>query len=256
MISRTSLTERSSESPRWGCDVTAVVNPWEVPGPPSTGRRRKHELVAVFREVLTSLALVDSEQADQAHLDRVLTAGRDLAAQVAGLPSLAARGGPQSVGGADGPLVERGPLSGLSNPLAPPMTFTYTDGEDVVRATATFSDAYEGSPGCVHGGFVLAAFDELLAAGQLPSGGVGMTGTVTVRLRAPMPLGHLVEFEAGTDRVEGRKVFTWARASCRGTLVADAEAICILLVPGTSPTPALPAEPAPTANDEPAPAGD
>ena len=51
--------------------------------------------------------------------------------------------------------------------------------------TATFGAAYEGPPGCVHGGFVAAAFDEVLGSTQSLSGEPGMTGRLTVNYRSP-----------------------------------------------------------------------
>ena len=57
-------------------------------------------------------------------------------------------------------FIDHSPFSGWLNPLAPPMTLT-SDGTEVV-ATVTFGAAYEGPPGHVHGGYVAAAFDEVL----------------------------------------------------------------------------------------------
>ncbi len=180
-----------------------------------------------FREALAGLALVDSELSGDQQLADLRDAVAAVQQRIAELPSLTAKGGPQRAGPIDELLVERGPLSGLSNPLAPPLTYRIVDGAETVHASAVFSSAYEGPAGCVHGGYLLAAFDEVLAAGQLPSGGIGMTGTVTVRLRAMTPIDTLIEFAAGTDRVDGRKVFTWATASCRGQLIAEAQATCL-----------------------------
>ena len=52
-------------------------------------------------------------------------------------------------------------MIGLSNPLAPPIRVRQS-GERSAEAHARFGAAYEGPPGCVHGGWVAAAFDEVL----------------------------------------------------------------------------------------------
>ncbi|CAN5232097.1 PaaI family thioesterase [soil metagenome] len=91
-----------------------------------------------------------------------------------------------TAGKREDPLFDHSPLIGMANPLAPPMTIDEVDG--LIVASARFGQAYEGPPGCVHGGYVAAAFDELLGATQSLSGAPGMTGTLTVRYEKPTPL--------------------------------------------------------------------
>lgn len=122
-------------------------------------------------------------------------------------------------------LFDYSPLIGLSNPMAPPIKLEI-DGE-VVRGTATFGSAYEGPPGHVHGGFVAAAFDEVLGFVQSTTGNPGMTGTLTVRYRKPTPLHTELRFEARVLRVDGRKIFTAGQVYARQTLTAEAEAVFI-----------------------------
>ena len=83
---------------------------------------------------------------------------------------------------------------------------------DKVHGTAVFGAAYEGPPGCVHGGFIAASFDEVLGMTQSMTGHPGMTGTLTIRYRRPTPLHAEIRFEAELDRVEGRKIFTVGRS--------------------------------------------
>ena len=69
-------------------------------------------------------------------------------------------------------MFEHSPFIGRANPLAPPIA-------PAARSTATlegqvcFGSAYEGPPGCVHGGYIAGAFDELLGATQSLSGNPG-----------------------------------------------------------------------------------
>jgi acyl-coenzyme A thioesterase PaaI-like protein len=117
------------------------------------------------------------------------------------------------------------PMIGLSNPLAPPIRLRVED--DVVHGAVRFGAAYEGPPGCVHGGFVAAAFDEVLGFVQSTTGQPGMTGTLTIRYRKPTPLDTDLRFEATVQRVEGRKIFAEGRLYAGDVLTAEAEGIFI-----------------------------
>lgn len=117
------------------------------------------------------------------------------------------------------------PLIGLSNPLAPPIRLRVED--NVVHGAVRFGAAYEGPPGHVHGGFVAAAFDEVLGFVQSTTGQPGMTGTLTIRYRKPTPLDTELRFEAAVQRVEGRKIFAEGRLYAGDVLTAEAEGIFI-----------------------------
>ena len=120
---------------------------------------------------------------------------------------------------------DHSPIIGRANPLAPPLDLAVVD--DKVVGRARFGSAYEGPPGAVHGGYVAAAFDELLGMAQSLGGKPGMTGTLTVRYRRPHPLHTEIEFEAELVCVEGRKIFTAGRSYAGGELRAEAEGIFI-----------------------------
>jgi acyl-coenzyme A thioesterase PaaI-like protein len=125
-----------------------------------------------------------------------------------------------------GAFFDQSPLIGLANPLAPPIVIGRT-GELTAAARVTFGSAYEGPPGSVHGGYVAAAFDEVLGYVQSLSSNSGFTGTLTVRYRQPTPLHEELRFEAEILRVEGRKIFTQGRLTAGIGLCAEAEAIFI-----------------------------
>ena len=120
---------------------------------------------------------------------------------------------------------DHSPIIGRANPLAPPLDLAVVD--DKVLGRARFGSAYEGPPGAVHGGYVAAAFDELLGMAQSLGGKPGMTGTLTVRYRRPHPLHREIRFEAELVRVEGRKIFTTGRSYADGELRAAAQGIFI-----------------------------
>lgn len=120
---------------------------------------------------------------------------------------------------------DHSPVIGRANPLAPPLELTVADA--TVSGRARFGSAYEGPPGAVHGGYVAAAFDEVLGMAQSLGGRPGMTGTLTVRYRRPHPLGTEIRFEGELLRVEGRKIFTAGRSFAGDELLAEAEGLFI-----------------------------
>jgi acyl-coenzyme A thioesterase PaaI-like protein len=124
-----------------------------------------------------------------------------------------------------GAFFDGSPLIGLSNPLSPPMTLEARDGR--VHGEVCFGAAYEGPPGHVHGGFVAAAFDEVLGFTQSLTGNPGMTASLTVRYKRTSPLHVTLRFEAQVDRVEGRKIHASGRMLSGETVTAEAEALFI-----------------------------
>jgi len=121
---------------------------------------------------------------------------------------------------------DRSPVVGQSNPMAPPIRMEQEG--DVIRGTAIFGKAYEGPPACVHGGWIAAAFDELLGMTQSMSGHPGMTAFLHVNYRQPTPLETELSFEGELVRVEGRKIFTEGRVRRPdGAVTAEAEALFV-----------------------------
>ena len=122
-------------------------------------------------------------------------------------------------------VFDHSPLIGLANPLSPPMALEYRG--DRVHGVVTFGAAYEGPPGCVHGGYIAAALDELLGATQSLSGDQGMTAHLGVDYRRPTPLGQRIELEGWFDRREGRKIFTRGEMRVNGEVVAEADGLFV-----------------------------
>jgi acyl-coenzyme A thioesterase PaaI-like protein len=117
------------------------------------------------------------------------------------------------------------PMLGRANPLAPPIQLTLSD--DEIVGVATFGSAYEGPPGCVHGGFVAAAFDEVLGSTQSLAGRPGMTARLTINYRSPTPLHAELTFRGRVIGVDGRKTFTEATMHAGDTLCAEAEGLFV-----------------------------
>lgn len=121
------------------------------------------------------------------------------------------------------------PQLGLSNPLAPPIHADVDVERQLVVGRVRFGAAYEGPPGCVHGGFVAAAFDEVLGLAQSLSGQAGMTGTLTIKYRKPTPLHTDLRFEGRLDSINGRKVQTSAELYAGDVLTAEATGLFIAI---------------------------
>src|SRR3954447_12596972 len=119
------------------------------------------------------------------------------------------------------------PVSGVSNPLAPPLRLTLEPGEGeeyVVTGEVTFGAAYEGPPGHVHGGLVAAMFDELLGYAQLSP---GFTAYLKVDYRKPTPLRRRLDLVAWVDSVDGRKRMVRGLCTLDGRLLSEAEGLFI-----------------------------
>ncbi|NNL66610.1 MAG: PaaI family thioesterase [Myxococcales bacterium] len=122
---------------------------------------------------------------------------------------------------------DRSPLVGPSNPIAPPMRLEPDLARGEVRGEVTFGRAYEGAPGCVHGGFLAAALDEALGLACIFSGSPGMTGELTIQYRSPTPTGERLEIRARLDRHEGRRIYTTGEIRAGERLTCRAEGLFI-----------------------------
>lgn len=186
----------------------------------------KHALTRAVKRIVELSAHLDVDTVPD---ETVSTLTADLAAiadRMEPLPDLHALGGLASCGGHQGALLERSGISGRSNPLAAPVQWVMDD-DGITRGHATYTAAYEGPAGSLHGGFVAAAFDDLLGSAQTASGIAGYTGTLTVKMLRPTPLLRRIDYEAGVDRVEGRKIWVWGTAECDGVRLAEAEIVFI-----------------------------
>lgn len=120
---------------------------------------------------------------------------------------------------------DHSPIIGLANPLSPPMSMQYSP--ERITAQVTFGAAFEGPPGCVHGGYIAAVFDELLGSAQSLSGTSGMTANLSVDYRRPTPLKTPIEMEAWLERRDGRKIYAKGVMHANGELTAEATGLFV-----------------------------
>ncbi|MFA5774188.1 MAG: PaaI family thioesterase [Ilumatobacteraceae bacterium] len=133
-----------------------------------------------------------------------------------------------------GSFLDRSPIVGAINPLAVPMrVFSERDdsGEMIAVGRVIFGTAYEGPPGCVHGGFIAAAFDEVLGVAQSLSGNPGMTVNLSVDYRSPTPLNQQLLFRGRITKIDGRKISTIGTLHYGDTLCAEASGLFISMRP-------------------------
>jgi acyl-coenzyme A thioesterase PaaI-like protein len=130
-------------------------------------------------------------------------------------------------------FLARSPVLGTINPIAVPLVVNVL--QEGARATVegriTFTEPYEGAPGCVHGGFIASAFDEVLGVAQSASGQPGMTANLTVDYRSPTPLLRELVFRGWCEKVEGRKIFTRGTLHHGDTLCAESTGLFISMRP-------------------------
>jgi acyl-coenzyme A thioesterase PaaI-like protein len=213
------VTEKPSETQR-------VVSPWDATKTSGQGAwEQKRRLANAMRLVIERLVPSNAPEAEL----RLAAEGLERYAEaLRAHPRLKHfHGYAESANAGDvGAFFDQSPMIGLANPLAPPIAIGRSGARSAI-ASVTFGSAYEGPPGCVHGGFVAAAFDEVLGFVQSLGGNPGMTARLTIHYRRPTPLHTELRFEGDLVRVEGRKIYTEARVWAAGELTAEAEGLFV-----------------------------
>lgn len=179
------------------------------------------ELTQQIRELMDAVAVTDVSE------DELATATAEVSALTARLAA-AARTTPQPFEIApDGTVRHLGnAVIGGANPLALPLVVQRVG--DAVRAEVIFRPLHEGPPGSVHGGISAMILDHLLGQAAAAAGFAGMTGTLTVRYRKPVPYGTPLVASAEHNRSEGRKSWSDGRITLPdGTPLVEATGLFI-----------------------------
>ncbi len=127
---------------------------------------------------------------------------------------------------------DRGPIAGRSNPISPPALLEIDADARRVVGEVEFGRAFEGAPGCVHGGFVAAVLDEALGMACIFGGGPAMTAELTTRFLRHTPIEMPLKIEAKLEGVEGKKVRTSGRVTSKGVTVVDSTGLFIAVGSG------------------------
>ena len=117
------------------------------------------------------------------------------------------------------------------NPTFPPLDLEIEG--NLVRGRLNLDLAYEGPPGCIHGGVVSLIFDQMLGHANGVNGTWGMTAELKVSYHRPTPLFTELEFEAQVKHVQDRKITTEGWLACNGERTASAVGLFVQPVFGS-----------------------
>lgn len=118
------------------------------------------------------------------------------------------------------------PVTGPENAIAPPLHLAgQADGS--IEGRVTLGLAYQGPPGCVHGGISALILDHTLGVANHWAGESGMTGTLTLRYHRPTPLFEELSVVGRQESVDGRKIHTVGTISAGGEVCVSADGLFI-----------------------------
>ena len=175
-------------------------------------------LVAALRRAVRAMHHVHPEHTD----DRSAAEAEQLAAALESAGSLGIR---------QESLLRhtRSPLSGVMNPMAPPMTSEYHPDEKRVVSSILFNEAYQGPPACVHGGFVAALLDEALGRTRHLTDRNCVTGSLLVTYRKPTPVNVRLTVDARITEMHDRKMVVRGEIHANGEVTAVGEGTFVFL---------------------------
>lgn len=187
--------------------------------------RARHQLALAARQLNEKLISTDIPPEKALELSNELSclaASLNRFPQVEGLVGMA-RQRPDD--GIDTIMGEFVAMAGRSHPCSPDLTW---DAEPhCLRGTVTFSQAFEGPPGHVHGGWVAGILDHLMGMTHVHMGQPGMTSGLTVRYLKPTPLRQLIKISAVAEELDQRRTEVKAEMRCGDNLTATASAIFV-----------------------------
>ena len=125
------------------------------------------------------------------------------------------------------------PVYGPGNPVAPPLVATDSP-DGTARGRVVLGKTHEGPPGLVHGGVVATLLDHVLARAVRAAGRGGLTASLTVTYRRPVPLGVPLVVTAEVSGTDGRRTTAGARLAAEdepGRVLAEADGLFVALRP-------------------------
>jgi len=205
--------------------MATATSPYEPDSHEATYWQARHRLAAAARALNEKLVSSDINPELAAALTPkidALTAELSQAQQVDGLIDMAKRGGRGTIDDVMGELVSVG---GRSHPCSPELL--WQEASNRISGTVRFSQAFEGPPGHVHGGWVAGVLDHLMGMTHVRTGYPGMTGGLSVRYLKPTPLNQVIEVSAEATELDAKRTEVKAAMRFGDTTTATAEAIFV-----------------------------
>ncbi len=205
--------------------MAAATSPYDPGSQEATYWQARQRLASATRALNEKLVSTDIDPELAAVLTEKiegLAAELRQAQQVTGLVDMAKRGQRGTIDDVMGELVSVG---GRSHPCSPELR--WQEASNRITGTVKFSQAFEGPPGHVHGGWVAGVLDHLMGMTHVRTGHPGMTGGLTVRYLKPTPLNQVIEVSAQATELDDKRTEVKAEMRFGETTTATAEAIFV-----------------------------
>ena len=205
--------------------MAAATSPYDPGSQEATYWQARQRLASATRALNEKLVSTDIDPELAAVLTEKiegLAAELSQAQQVTGLVDMAKRGQRGTIDDVMGELVSVG---GRSHPCSPELR--WQEASNRITGTVKFSQAFEGPPGHVHGGWVAGVLDHLMGMTHVRTGHPGMTGGLSVRYLKPTPLNQVIEVSAQATELDDKRTQVKAEMRFGATTTATAEAIFV-----------------------------
>lgn len=205
--------------------MAAATSPYDPGSQEATYWQARQRLASATRALNEKLVSTDIDPELAAALTQKiegLAAELSQAQQVTGLVDMAKRGQRGTIDDVMGELVSVG---GRSHPCSPELR--WQEASNRITGTVKFSQAFEGPPGHVHGGWVAGVLDHLMGMTHVRTGHPGMTGGLSVRYLKPTPLNQVIEVSAQATELDDKRTEVNAEMRFGETTTATAEAIFV-----------------------------
>ena len=202
--------------------MAAATSPYDPGSQEATywqARQRLASATRALNEKLVSSDITPELAAELTEKIEDLTTEVSQAEQVDGLVDMAKRGERGTIDDVMGELVSVG---GRSHPCSPELL--WQEAPNRITGTVRFSQAFEGPPGHVHGGWVAGVLDHLMGMTHVRTGYPGMTGGLSVRYLKPTPLNQVIEVSAEAMELDEKRTEVKAAMRYGDTITAKAEA--------------------------------
>ena len=205
--------------------MAAATSPYDPGSQEATYWQARQRLASATRALNEKLVSTDIDPELAAALTEKiegLAAELRQAQQVTGLVDMAKRGQRGTIDDVMGELVSVG---GRSHPCSPELR--WQEASNRITGTVKFSQAFEGPPGHVHGGWVAGVLDHLMGMTHVRTGHPGMTGGLSVKYLKPTPLNQRIEVSAQATELDDKRTEVKAEMRFGETTTATAEAIFV-----------------------------